>query len=174
MKLIELLSVTIRIFGILLVVHCLRVFPSWLTEIKQLKENSTYSVDPGISMNLYYFSAIAILLIAIIMIVLPVSIAKILATKSSSNSPLLEEKGEAIQIAGFTIIGVYILTWAIPDLLLNALVIFELKMYTPSDSLGLTQAVHSEIVTLVEIGIGLYLTLSAQGVTKLIRKFRER
>jgi len=167
MKVIEVVSVAVRIFGILLFVITLRDSPRYLSAISDLGIEAT---PP--SVYIQWAMVLACLSMAAFMIKFPGVISHMLVTPSKSASPLIEENGQAIQVAGLTIVGVYILTWAIPDLLYNGLMLWAVTGYDLPPKEFISEAKITEMVTIIEIGIGLYLAFGAKGITKTLNRLR--
>ena len=169
MKINEILSIAIRIFGILLFFVTLRDAPQWLSSIRLLRPDE-FSESP--SRFLQYAMVISFFSASYFMIKFPGAISRILVTPSSTDAPLIEENGQAIQIAGITIVGVYVLTWSIPDLFYNAFLLWEIAHYETSQDQAMSQTISTEIVTVIEISMGLYLALGARGLSNAINKLR--
>ncbi|AZQ10049.1 hypothetical protein [Shewanella khirikhana] len=167
MKVIEVVSVAIRIFGLLLFVVTLRDAPQLLAAIADLGlEANTPSV------YIQWGMVASCILASAFMMKFPGVISRLLVTPSNSSSPLLEENGQAIQIAGITIVGVYILTWAIPDFLYNGLILWVVSGYETPPKEYISETKLREFVTVIEIAIGLYLALGAKGLTTVLNKLR--
>ncbi len=120
---------------------------------------------------------VGILFVAsLIMFKFPVSFAKWLLPKTKENEVVFDGTAQDIEISIFTIIGVYILSWAIPDLFNNGIWWWY---STHSEFSGMweqgggTEYIINQIVTALEIAIGLYLCLRAQGLSNLLRRLRE-
>jgi len=166
MKINEILSIAIRIFGILLFFVTLRDAPQWLSSMNLFRP-AGFEDSP--SRILQYGMVISFFAASFFMIKFPGVISRMLITPSSKDAPLIEENGQAIQIAGITIVGVYVLTWAIPDLFYNAFVMWEIAHYERTQNQTI---IFREVVTVIEIAIGLYLSLGAKGLTNAINKLR--
>jgi hypothetical protein len=172
MKLIEVASVCIRVAGLMMLVLVLRDTPQWINSIKSVGEGyGAYGASD--KQYIYYLMWFAMIAFSLLMVKFPMTISRILVTRSEADSPLIEENGEAIQIAGFTILGVYILTWAIPDFIHNAMYLWQIKKYAPNDQSSYSATIINELVTVVEIFLALYLTIGAKGLVNSIRKLRE-
>ena len=167
MKIIEVVSVAVRIFGILLFVVTLRDAPQWISSVADFGlEVATTTI------YIQWAMATSCLLMSVFMIKFPGVISRMLVTPSESSSPLIEEKGQAIQVAGITIIGVYILTWAIPDLFYNGLMLWVVSGYELPPKEYISEIKIGEFITVIEIAIGLYLALGAKGLTIAMNKLR--
>ena len=169
MKINELVSVAVRIFGLLWLIYIIRETPYWYQAI-------TLSHSDQKDEIIYYLivgSHITQALIALFMIKFPGVVSLCISTKSDGDKRLIEENGEAIQLAGFTILGAYVLTFAIPDLLHNCLILFSTNQNTSYGSLYDPVNIKISIaVTVLEIIVALFLFLGSQGIIKALRKFR--
>ena len=72
----------------------------------------------------------------------------------------------------FCVLGVYLLARGLADLLFNATWIIYMLRGTPADQQNLAAYVIQELITVVELCIGLFLCLHADGLSKLIRRLR--
>ncbi len=165
MKINEILSVAIRIMGLLLFFVTLRDAPQWIRALGQAEANN--------SLRYFQYGMMASFFLAsFFMVKFPGVISSLLLTPSSKDSPLIEENGQAIQIAGLTIVGVYILTWAVPDFFYNLLLLWQLRSYEyPGDRYN-GDVLINQGVTVIEIGFGAYLALGSRGLTNFINRFR--
>lgn len=168
MKIIEVLAIAIRLLGIWLLIRMLESLPDWL-QVMAIIDSGRPLPEHIAYIPYAIFAALA--LIAFLMLKLPTKLAELLVGNLRSDSPLLEEKGQAIQIAGITIIGIYMLTRAIPDLFHNAGMLWATSKHLMGASdLWVTNL--NIAITLIELGIGFYCALGAQGITKVIHKLR--
>jgi hypothetical protein len=169
MQSIEVLGVGIRVLGIFILVTLLREMPLIIETISQYK-----NLDPNANGSMTIYAALSLIFIvcSLVMIKFPISVAKLLISKSELSSPELNVDLNSLQITAITILGIFILSWAIPDLINNIIGLSNLKTYTPSDEAGVAYIWNSLITTIVEIAIGLYCALNSKGITKLINKLR--
>lgn len=167
MKIIEVVSIAVRIFGILLFVVTLRDAPQLISAIAVL---GIEDVSPSIYIQ--WAMVASCLILSVFMIKFPGVVSLLLVTPSELSSPLIEENGQAIQVAGITIVGIYILTWAVPDLIHNALILWVVSGYDLPPREYISETKINEVVTVIEIGIGLYLALGAKGITIALNKLR--
>ena len=72
----------------------------------------------------------------------------------------------------FCVLGVYLLARGLADLLFNATGILYMLRGTPADQQNLAAYIIQELITLVELCIGLLLCLKADGLSQLIRRLR--
>ena len=169
MQSIEVLAVGIRILGIFLLVTLLREMPLIIETISQY---GSMDSKPNNSMTIYALLSLVFILLSLIMIKFPLSVSKLLISKSSVSSEKLDSNSHVVQTTAIVILGVFILSRAIPDLVNNIIALRNAKVYMPFDDAGLAYIWNSLITTLVEIAIGLYCTLNSEGILKLIKRLR--
>ena len=169
MKAIELLAVGIRIFGVLLFFVTLRDTPNWIASINSISQSvGEYSRI----VYLQYVVMAAFFAASFFMAKFPITLSRMLFSSTSSDSPLLEENGEAIQLAGITIVGVYILTRAIPDLCSSAILFWMIKSGGQIVSIMETKIGNSLVVSIIEVVLGFYCLLGARGIIKAVKMLR--
>jgi hypothetical protein len=171
MQTIESIALGIRLLGIFLFVMLLRDMPQVIESISLYKSLSQ-GPNSGNLMHIYAAISIAAILLSLIMIKFPISVSKLLSSKSIQDSPKLSIDLDIAKITGITILGVYILSWAIPDLIHNIIGLFQAKAYAAHDEANIAYIWNSLITTVVEIAIGLYCALNSNGIVKLIAKLR--
>jgi hypothetical protein len=163
MKLTEVTALGIRVFAILLFLKMASSFTSWFIAIET-------SIEPPFSKTKIFLTYVLPTLLSLVAIKFPVTIAKFLVPSSSQTYQELESDGRSIQLAAFVILGVFIFTNAIPGFIYNALMIF---FYVNTDAeLDKTPYYINELTKAIEIIIGLYLALGANGIFKLIERLR--
>lgn len=169
MRSIELFAIGLRLLGI----YTLLLSADTATMLFQSMPNyvSAWNGEiPTLIISLAVAEVAAILIAGILLLKFPVSIARFLMPKADEADPILNGSAKDIQTAIFCVVGVYILSWAIPDLINNLLFWHaESKVtgdVTNSDYKFLT------IVTLVELVIGFYLSLQAHGLSNLVWRLR--
>lgn len=169
MKVIEFLGLGIRVLGIFLFATLLREIPMQIETITQVIQMQP---EANSTMTIYASLSLIFLLISLVMIIFPITVAKIIHPRSLSTSPDLAVNKDIFQATAFVVLGVYILSWATPDLVNNIIAMLNAKTYAPYDEANIAYIWNAIITTLVELGIGLYCTLNADGVIKVIRKLR--
>ncbi|TYK64122.1 hypothetical protein CWS31_017365 [Colwellia echini] len=172
MQSIESLALGVRLLGIFLFVTLLRDMPLTIETISQYK-----SFDPSLntSFTMNFYTAVSVISIAfsLAMIKFPVFISKKLIAKTITKSPIISSDLDIAKVTGITLLGIYILSWAIPDLVNNLIGLSQAKEYAPHDKANIAYIWNSLITTVVEIGIGLYCMFSASGLIKLVKMARK-
>ncbi|PTU76075.1 hypothetical protein [Pseudomonas mangrovi] len=155
-----------------------RIFGIYMLLLTFLQQRGIYSSlgaiieDPSL-LNLATPAMAITGFLALIMIVFPVSIARMLLPRTSSESPSLSSGAHAIEVCAFTVLGVYILSRTLPDLLHNLIyLIISAKhpsLFGEADRADFYVATG---VTLFEIAIGTYVALGAKKLSTLLNTLR--
>jgi hypothetical protein len=169
MKSIELLALGLRLLGFYTLVMAART-AAFFIQISlspnqwQLHENLHGFIGAGAAITAAIFCA------GILLIKFPINTAKWILPKSDDSDPVLSGSAKDIQTAAFCILGVYILSWALPALLTN-LVIWNTQIKSsipPFES----QYFFFTAITVLQILLGLYLMLQAHGLSNLLWRLR--
>ncbi len=175
MKSIELLATGIRLLGIYVFINAAQMGITQYSMNYQLNNNFYEGAE------IYLYAGIiltgVLVFISLIMLKFPVTIANWLLPKTKGDEVVFDGSARDIEVSAFVIIGVYILSWTIPDLLDNGL---QLWRIAERESLGHSwgsqykhEYVFNEMVTVLEIAIGIFLCLRARGLSYLLYKIRE-
>lgn len=174
MKSIELLSTGIRLLGIYVFISAFRVGATQYQAVIQFRSISQED------MNFFAYVAFGLVVMmfmaSLIMVKFPIALAKWILPKTKDNEVVLDGSAKDIEVSIFAVIGVYMLSWAIPDFFHNGLWWWysaHSKISGMWEQGRENEYIFDQIVTILEIAIGLYLCLRAQGISTLLRKFRE-
>ena len=170
MKSIELLSIGIRLLGIYV------VFMALQTVVIQYQSIQQFAIASNGGAPVYaYVGLIEVLLMVLasfVMIKFPTSLAKWLLPKSSDGEILLDGSAKDIQTTLFCVLGVYILSWAIPDFFNNGLWLWYTAVSQDMDFGSIPQFIIQQIITVIELGVGVYLCIRSKGISNLIYRLR--
>ena len=172
MKTIDVLAIGIRLLGLYFVMKFIQYLGSAYVSYHQMSL-SMPDFNPLIIVGGYAISAIVMLVFCALFIKFPAIIASKLLPRTNKDSAVLSGDAAQLQLAGFSLLGIYILSWAIPDLVHNSALLAVMPNYNPS--YFISDRPYDLInfgVTVIEIVIGLYLVLQAKGLVNLIDKFR--
>ncbi|MCP3849214.1 MAG: hypothetical protein GY694_03085 [Gammaproteobacteria bacterium] len=112
--------------------------------------------------------------VSYIFIRMPYGVSSLLIPKTHLDNTQIDWEEKLVERIGFVLMGVYILSWSIPDLVSNIGDYFFYKNLGGYEELAeLTQTKIHFFVTVVEFGVGLLLTLSSRGIVNIIHKFRQ-
>lgn len=174
MKSIEILALAIRLIGIVFILDVVQFFAYSYTTTQQWMYG-----NPGESaaMWLAFYGVIGFILVAacFFLIKFPMTVSRWLLPKSEGDEPIFNGSIDDLRIAAFTIIGVYILSWAIPDFFYNAGMLLHMRSQGMMDLYNedaKDEYIIQELTTVLEIGVGLYLCLQAKGLNAMLLKFR--
>lgn len=174
MKSIEVLALGIRLVGIVSIFEILQFFAFSYRSLQQWMY-----VNPGESvvswLILYGIIGLIFIVVCFFLIRFPITCSRWLLPKVESAEPIFNGSIDDLRIAAFTVIGVYILSRAVPDLFYNASMLLHIKgegMMSPYDISAKKEYVIQALITVLEVGIGLYLCLQAKGLNNLLLKFR--
>lgn len=174
MKSIELLSTGIRLLGIYVFLSAIRSGATQYQAVIQFQSISQNDMAAFAYVGLVQVTLMVIA--ALLMIKFPVSLAKWILPKTENNEIVLDGSVKDIEVSLFAVIGVYILSWAIPDFFHNS-IWWWYSSHSQISGMwgqgGKDEYIINQIVTVLEIAIGIYLCLRAQGLSTLLRKFRE-
>lgn len=166
MKSVELLALGLRLLGFYGVIKTMEYIGiSYKYSYSMPAENAAF-------WYVVYGATIALMLLAsLFLIKFPVIVARKLLPKTNQDDVTLKGTPEDIQITAFIILGVYILSGAIPDFIYNAsMLIYMHESYVEENLIG--EYLITEIMTGIEVGIGVYLCVQAKGLQSLLFKLR--
>ena len=174
MKSIELLATGIRLLGIYTFIYAVRTGIFQYQTVMQFRSNLQDDMEVFTYISLIQ---VGILFVAsLFMFKFPVSLAKWVLPKTKDNEVIFSGTAKDIEVSIFVVIGIYILSWAIPDFFNNGI----WWWYSAHSGISgmrnqeiTNEHIINEIVTVLEIAIGLYLCLRAQGLSNLLRKLRQ-
>lgn len=173
MNIIQILAVGIRVLGIFVILVTLRDLPQWAVTMQQAGVD--YTTGEADLTAYYYFIVFTIIVlgVALLMIVFPETLSKKLVRNSEAKTELSNIKLESVQLGGLFLLGAYILSWAIPDLVHNGLYVWQLRNTIGLDIEPAATYKNLLIVTLVEIVIGIYLMFGSKGLVNIVKNFRK-
>lgn len=174
MKSIELLSTGIRLLGIYVFIYAIRTGIYQYQAVLQFRSNS--QDDMAVYTYVALIQVSLLIIASVLMFKFPVSLAKWILPKTKENEVSLDGSAKDIEVSIFAAIGVYILSWAIPDLFHNGLWWWystQSEISSMWEQGGPNEYKINQIVTVLEIAIGLYLCLRAQGLSNMLRRLRE-
>lgn len=174
MKSIEILSVGIRLLGIYVFVNAFRLGANQYQAVIQYRSIS--EEDMSLFAYVSFGLVVLMLMASITMIKYPAFLSRWILPKTKEDEVIFDGTAKDIEVSIFTVIGVYILSWTIPDFVQNAL----WWWYSSHSRIsGMWQQgrgneyIIDQIVTVLEMAIGFYLCFRSQGISTLLRKLRE-
>ena len=154
----QVIAVGVRILSIALIVYILKFIPTIFTDF-----------ETGLPVWTNYYSlgfVFGVLIIAGILWTFPQSITNKIIPKDINVDELKIEKDSVLSL-GFIILGIYFLFYTIGDMIFWGFVLLG------GGQLGLDNKVNF-LITIIELGICLFLIFGSRGVANLILKLRGR
>lgn len=171
MKATELLAIALRIFALFL------LYSTFVTAIQQYQyiHQAANVSAPGDIRGLIAVAVgevIGLLLIALFMLKFPMTIARRLAPPPSTATEASGLGAEELQSVAFCVLGVYLVASSLADFFNNGAWIIYMLRGTPAVQENLVAYSIQELITVIELLIGLFLCLKADGLSRLIRRLR--
>ena len=179
MKSLEILALGVRLVGIYFL---LNILSFWAGSYGPIIYQWMYvGVDESIAqLNLQlllFYSIVGLfsLLACFVLIRFPLTVSGWLLPRSKADEPVFNGSIEDLKIAAFIIMGVYILSWAVPGFFYNTAMLIKLQnpqfmaLYHRDEGV---EYIIRALVSVLEIAVGLYLCLQARGLNALINRLR--
>ena len=170
MKLNEVTAIALRIFAICLFLYALHQFVELAGYIDDASPDQ-------LTVPILYFIAIIFvpMVISIIIWMFPLTVVKIFLPKMETQEVRLSDDGSFLA-AALAVLGVYVLTYAVPDLAFHITRIYMLaRMWKAGHDARLgSEGIADFIATILEIIIAFWLILGRSGLTNVILKIRGR
>ena len=176
MKSIEILALGIRVVGIMFILQVLGFIGHGYALMETI---SHFGEDAGMApwLVFYVVSWLVLSIICFVLIKYPLPVARRMLPRVDNDEPVFNGSIDDLAIAAFMVLGVYILTWAVPDFFHNLGIILRIYNEVTANLYNkgsLYDAVLRQAITVMEIGIGVYLCLQARGLNNLLRRLRGR
>ncbi len=171
MRSLDILAVGIRLLGLFFIFKILQ--NAQVLFAQYLFATSANQDFPIVYWITYGSLAMIMLVFVGLCIKFPVTISKVILPKTKQESPVFNGSMGDLQIVGFILLGVYILSWAIPDFIYNSL--FLLSSDVGEVGFGYSDLLTYKVniaVTLIEISIAIYLIFQAKGLSNIIKRIR--
>jgi hypothetical protein len=157
----QFVALGVRIFCIWLAVYILRYAPAfWM-----LNEQQSSTADNRVPLVI---GTLVLVAIAVALWLFPLTVARKLLPRSALDQPISLPPHERIEQAGFCLLGLWLLTQAIPSLVFESFVFY---LYTrPGAGLGLRPQEYAALArALVELAVGVWLLFGAKGLIGILR-----
>ena len=169
MKVLEMLAVGLRLMGVYLVYS---VFLTLLTRLSywpamqaQLEGQSSWWV-----ISLIIFEALIFASIAFLLLRFPVTVARWLLGRQAGAEPVVQGNLNDLQAVLFCVVGVYVLSQSLPYLA-ESLLWLAGDIGDSQESLWFPRVIPV-LFGLLQTALGLYLTLQAKGLSRLLSRLR--
>jgi hypothetical protein len=169
MKLIEISALAIRIIGIFLLFRTLKYFVAWFIALRNVGVSEVVNEQLA-NVTVYGIPAF----ISLVLILFPVSLAKILVPKSSEVADENDQATIRFLYALVVAIGVYIIAKALPDIAYNILTLISINSFYPMNGGdALNEYIINTIVSFIELFIGFVMAIKTERVLSAIKKARQ-
>ena len=157
----QFVALGVRLFCIWLAIYILRYAPGfWLLD-RQMS-SVAHDVMPLI------IGTLTLVAIVVALWLFPLTVARKLLPRSAQDQPISLPAHEQIERAGFCLLGLWLLTQAIPSVVFEGFVFY---LYTrPGSILGLRPQEYAALArALVELGLAIWLLFGATGLLGIVR-----
>lgn len=160
----QIVALGVRLFCIWLAVYVLRDLPGLWTFGQHLAHDSRMMIGLGV------YIAIVVLTVAALW-AFPLAIARKLLPRAAQEQPVSLAPVEQMQRVGFCLLGLWLLTLAIPGLAYEVVLI---RIYTrPGSTLELQPQHYAALAqSLVELVLAVWLLFGARGLLGILRQAR--
>jgi hypothetical protein len=156
----QVVALGVRLFSIWLALYLIRHAPAlWSANMEQFPESPAAGTVIAVS--------IVLIAVTIALWFFPLAVARKLIPKATLDQPT-PLPIDQLQAAGFCLLGLWVLTEAIPRLVYVIFIVYHSTR--PNAMVALDPGQYAGIArTLVELGIGLWLLFGARGLLGVIR-----
>lgn len=157
----QFVALGVRLFCIWLAIYILRYAPAfWLLEGQQA--SIIHDAAPLV------IGTLILVVIAVALWLFPLTVARKLLPRSALDQPISLPAHEQIERAGFCLLGLWLLTQAVPSLVFEGFVFY---LHTrPGSELGLRPDEYAALARgLVELALALWLLFGAEGSLRVLR-----
>lgn len=160
MKKEQVVGLGVRLFAIFLVVYTIR-YGSSLLPMTRAPDN--------VSLLFIASFTIPLLLAALLMWMFPLTVAGTILPKMKASGRSVPLRRDEIQVVAFSILGLWVLSTAVPDLFYWSTFVYLAKRI----NLSLTPShIGNVVATVIELIIGFWLLFGARGLRGLVRVLR--
>ncbi|SHF72850.1 hypothetical protein SAMN04487965_2557 [Microbulbifer donghaiensis] len=172
MKSTELLGVGLRLVGVYGIVKSAQFLVSAVTSL-----SSYFSAEYGEQFNGWFLMHAGALLFMIassaILINFPGTVAIWLLPKTETSGADLSQPAKDLQTTGLTILGFFVLTYAIPEFVQNLYMWWQAKGITVLNEIVKPRERFAEVLySGIQLALGLFLVLQAKGISALVARLR--
>jgi hypothetical protein len=156
----QIVGLAVRLFAIFLVVYTIR-YGSSLLPMTHPPNNVSFLLITGFTVPL--------LLAAFLLWTFPLTIAKTILPEVKTSSGTVPLEASGIQVVAFSILGLWVLSTAVPDVFYWSTFIYLAK----GINFSLTpEHIGNALATVIELVIGFWLLFGAKGLRGLLRLAR--
>lgn len=170
MKSIEILALGLRIIGIYGFIVSVQFMFNLYYVLTQF--NTEYESVSAIN-YLYIGVFILLVLTSIVFVKFPITVAKLLTPKTSTESAIFNGSIKDLEIVAFTVFGAILVVSSLPDLVNGIYHWWQTsKMQILGELVGKNEAFIPILISLINIGIGLALMFKSNSLSNFISRIR--
>lgn len=165
MRLVQIVGVVIRVFAVFLAINNL----SYAAKIIRyaMSEPDNYA-----AMALYLVLAFAPTFVAIFLWFFPLAVATKLIPDMKTASVPTPIGGQELEVVAFSVVGLWVLTAALPDALYWVVLYFRIKVDAAMPPDLPSQSIAAMLLTGGKLVLGTWLVLGSKGLVGLLRRIR--
>jgi hypothetical protein len=171
MKDIEFFGAVLKLLGFACLVFAIAKTGDGINAIYQFNKYDI-GLDPAVFELTIWVPVAIIYLVGLLFIKFPAAIAKSLLPKTSILPQRMSCDHNTLTIVGFTLLGTYLLTAALPDLAVNILYVYQQYSLRMAENPEVSQTLMLLVANVIEFGLGLFLLLGGKGINRLILRLR--
>lgn len=161
----QIVGIAIRLFAIFLVIYTLRHASSFLP---YLVDSQSIKVD----LSFVLLVTVVPILVAAFLWLLPLTIARNIIPGMGAKEPSSTLSNSEIAAVAFPILGLWVLTTAIPDTFYWATFTYMVKNAGLGKPELSPENVGNIVATIVELLIGFWLLLGSRGIASMLNRLR--
>lgn len=162
----EVVGIAVRLFAIFLFLYTLRYVSGLLPLAAAPPPNN-------VSLMFIFLLGLFPILAAVLLWFFPLTVAgRIIPNIKSKTSTSKLSAGE-IEVVAFSVMGLWVLTFAIPDTFYWVTFVLLLKNVEVGNVHLTPDNIASIVTTIVELAIGFWLLFGSRGVFAIVRRFRQ-
>lgn len=173
MKDVEFLGCGLRLLGLFLILKSIQMAGNGLISLGQY-DQVTMGIDTTLFGLSIWFPVAITFLASIFLMMFPVSLAKWCLPRSSADTKDIDFSDATLVISGSVLMGIYVLSRAVPDLAYNVLFLYQQYSLDPHNNHHISETMIRALVTVIEIGIGVYLVIGSKSLFRLVNQLRGR
>lgn len=161
----HIVAIAVRLFSIFMFVYLVRYMSSFIPIIT---DPITYK---GRQLLPILF-VIVLIFVATLLWFFPLTVAKKILPNINPSPASVPLAAKEIELVAFTVLGLWMLAHAIPDVFYWGTFVYMIKSSNLSVGGLRPEQVSAILATIIELAIGLWLLVSSNGIIQLIRKVR--
>ena len=166
MQKVQIVGIAVRLFAIFLFLYTVRYASGLLPR-------AAASPPDNVSLLFIFVIALFPILAAILLWFFPLTVATKIVPNIKKEIKASSLNASEIEAVAFSVMGLWVLTFAIPDVFYWVTFAFLLKNIEVGNLHLTPDNVASIVTTVVELVIGFWLLLGSRGILGIVRRFRQ-